>query len=188
MFESPGNFWVYQKIRGSTFCHLFFVQSSAGIQSFWACFHEKEELLRVKCLRWVALLDSERCEQARSPSAEKVKHYEACLCSHGCLVCWEVCAPIHLAFSAASFSSTEAPGSICPSPSHLPQSPGWGILSIQQSQSNKACVCIVCLPSIKGIQHSHLPQYSLCFPVSHQLVITSTHHITVYCIGMGRQW
>lgn len=156
VFESPGNSGVYKKIRSSTCCHHFHTQSSQDIQSFWACFHEKEELLRVKCLLCVALLVSEQCQWARFLSPGWIKHCKALasLSTHGCLVCWEACALIYLAFSAPSSSSTEDHGSTCPGPHHLPQSPGWRFLSIQQSHYSKARVGILCLPPIKGIQHS----------------------------------
>lgn len=118
----------------------YFARGSQQTFSFWACFHEKEGLLRVKCLLCIALLVSEQCEQAQSTSAEQLKHHKTlgllalpwmfCLlgsvCSHPpCFLC--------------SWSSTKAPGTTC----HLPQSPGWVFLSVYQSQSSRACVCHV---------------------------------------------
>lgn len=76
----------------------YFVHSSQQTFSYWACFHEKEEQLRVKCLLCVALPVSEQCEQAQSTSAEQLKHHKALglLALHGCLVSWEVSVPTSL--------------------------------------------------------------------------------------------
>lgn len=180
MFESPGYFGVYKTIRSTTCCCIILYGSQQTF-SFWAWFHEKEELLRGKCLLCVSLLVSEHYEQAQSTSAEHLKttRFEACLQSHGRLVCWEVSVPTLLAFSSPS-SSTEAPGTTF----HT-------LLDGFFCQSNNlnpvGHVHVMCLPSTKGIWHSHQPCYSQCISVKHQLVITTTRHRTIHCKGRGRQ-
>lgn len=160
----------------------YFVHGSQQTFSFWARFHEKEELLRVKCLLCVALLVSEQCEQAQATSAEQLEHHKA------------------LGLLALPWMSSAGkclfPPSVLSLLPPLPQKPwdhmppstvSWMGISVSVTISVQQSVCVMHLPSVKRIWHSHQPRYSLCIPANHQLVITTTHHRTVHCTGRGRQ-
>lgn len=68
---------------------LFCTQSSADMQTFWACFHEKKGLLRVKCLLCVALLvlsSANKPSPLQQSRSNTVRLWDS-LCSRGCPAC-----------------------------------------------------------------------------------------------------
>lgn len=183
MFESPGYFGVYKTIRSKTYCCIILYMVLSKHSAFGLVSMRKRNCWESSaCSVFHCLFLS----TVNKPSPLQ----QSSLKTQGLRL---ACSPMDVLSSGKCLFP---PSLLCLLPP-LPQKPLGLHATFHTLLDGFFCqinnlnpvghVHVMCLPSAKGIWHSHQPRYSQCIPVKHQLVITTTHHRTIHCKGRGIQ-